>query len=230
MENHYKIVNLSKGEYIESMDLGCVDTLMGFCTQDSKVTQVLQVLLYDKWAGDCVVVLGEQAFSENADFELFTSDENWYDFIRGFEEDSDWLDLTDRESLYEYIQKGPAVFGERFKNISSEAQLYEDAIGMDPAFIVKHNRKEFVDLLKPEITQVGIYEKKISPLILLLTAGNGRGPGDYYGPGMEYVGMWLDFYSSELDMKYCESQTEKDQLRDYFILQGYKELEPGFRY
>ena len=233
MENHYKIVNFSKGEYIEPTDLGCVDNLMGFCTQDSKVNQVLQVLLYDKWAGDCVVVLGEQAISENVDFEINPSDENWYDFIRGFEEESDWLDLTDRVSIYDYVQKGPIMDVEeqyKFKNVSSEVLLYEDAIGMDPALIVKHNRKEFVDLSKLESTQIGIQEKKISPLVLLLTAGNGKGPGDYYGPGMEYAGLWLDFYNNELDIKYCEDQTEKDQLRDYFISQGYKELEPGFRY
>jgi hypothetical protein len=48
-------------------------------------------------------------------------------------------------------------------------------------YIVNHSKKMFVDKTK---------EKEIHPLPLLVSEGNGRGGGDYYGKNEELCGTW----------------------------------------
>ena len=217
--NHYRIVNLSLQEYIDPTDLGCVDTLQGFYTQDSRVTKVLQALLYDHWSGCDVVVLGEKALTKDADPVMTLSDGNWISYLKHYEKE-----LGVEISLYDFILKSPL-----FKNVSKEVAVYEDAIGEDPALLVNGNLKEFLELGKISGTMVGVHSKKVSPVILLLTAGNGHGPGDYAGSGQEYAGRWLSDWSFAVDQIYCESEQISFYCED-LLSKGYKELLPDFRY
>lgn len=218
MTNYYRILNCSNMEYIDPTDLGCVDTLIGFCTQDSRVTKVLQVLLYDRWSGCDVVVLGENARTSLVDMENHLSDGNWLHFIRHYEQS------FQTDSIFDLLSKEPG-----FINVSKDVLVYEDAIGEDPVLLVNGNLMEFVDVTRLEGTSVGLLEKKISPVILLLTAGNGYGPGDYTGPGEEFVGRWLSTWASSVEQIYCMFD-EKQGIKENLLKKGYKELVPGFRY
>lgn len=60
-------------------------------------------------------------------------------------------------------------------------------------YLVNHDHKEYIPMLKYLQMATYIWEKKtvcIDPLPLLTAVGNENGSGDYVGADMEYVGSW----------------------------------------
>lgn len=88
-------------------------------------------------------------------------------------------------------------------------------------FIYNHALKEYIDILHcPHCCDGDNWMQRfISPLLLLIAMGNGRGGGDYYNYENEkLVGTWCDSISSvEITIE------PKDEL-------GYEEVHPDFCY
>lgn len=109
--------------------------------------------------------------------------------------------------------------GQNLYHIASESQLLfsasKDFNSGEYQYIVNHTKREFVDkqrcLEQQSAKEMNNKDKLIvHPLPLLVSEGNGRGGGDYWGPGEDDCGRWsrdvisLERSQPNAEKGYCE--------------------------
>lgn len=87
------------------------------------------------------------------------------------------------KSLYELVDGRP----ESTPHV--ELNIYGKPGMSDYLYVVNHTKQEYM-FKGPASSDLGKQGQKLHCLSIMTAEGNGRGGGDYYGPGMELVGTW----------------------------------------
>lgn len=183
MGQYYKIVNVTKKEYIEPSSL----KLMEFAWTNNSTAELLSVLMSERgwykepleadgwaepesWAGDEVVVVGDYADDDSCLAHL------WHK--TAYKGDNLYADASNR---YEDVT-------DRFKTCA------------DYRYALNKTKGVYVDRYDGPVQYVSVSEdgsirpSRIDPLVLLLAVGNGRGGGDYAYHARtccDEVGSWV---------------------------------------
>lgn len=195
MGQYYKILNLSKQEALEKINLS---KLIEFAYMGSDDNINLVYMLSREWKGDVVITVGDY-------FEI-----SYFDF-----EESELQKDPEKRKLYLYyetlLEKYEKDYfydlAKVFKNMLPPTETLRDSLN-DPyirmkifksfytehRYFVNYKRKEYIDLIEWMDIQKELGTEKLlyadSPVILLIACGNGLGGGDYHGLNEEKVGLW----------------------------------------
>lgn len=179
MGQYYKVINIDKKEYMESV--GGLKLMEWSYNRNPLVLNLMRKLAND-WKGDRVFVVGDYAVS--------VDDEESYDYKKLVEIEKD-LDIYGKKkdgynvSLYGYAY-------DNFKEIPLEKIEDEEY-----KYIYNHNKKQYIDLSHCPLAWLykdknQYFQVKVAPISLLLALGNGRGGGDYSGNNEAFIGAYLD--------------------------------------
>lgn len=199
MGQYYHIFNFDKKQQIYPFDYENGLKLMEWAYNRNYVVLTLTNLLTHEWKGDRVYVIGDYADQDNSDevwinayrsllaeCGLHTESDSVYDAaINSFER---VLPSSDIENAIHQDMKKVSVSGTKV-----------DITDHEYRYIYNHATKQVIDLNKcpVEWTMRDGRTVSISPLVLLLTMGNGRGGGDYRNKqNQSLLGNWCDTVQS----------------------------------
>lgn len=169
MGQYYIIANMDKKEVMTLKGRLQEKKLMEMALDKTVVSGIMN-LLTGKWCKDHVYLIGDYADHDNMD-------EAYHNVLKEWKEKYNVYG-----SLYKFI-------------IDSFARIEGDPVNNHYRFIYNHSRKEYIDLhhcQKCHNDDARISEY-ISPLVLLIAVGNGRGGGDYFNDkNDEFAGSWCD--------------------------------------
>lgn len=195
MGQYYKIINLSKQEALEKINLS---KLVEFAYISSDDNINLVYMLSKNWKGDIVITVGDY-------FEI-----NYFDF-----KESELQKDPEKRNLYLYYERLLEQYGKSyfydlakvFKNVSPPTETLRNSLN-DPyirmeilksfytehRYFVNYKREEYIDLMEWMDIQKDLETNNLfyadSPVILLIACGNGLGGGDYHGLNEEKIGLW----------------------------------------
>ena len=220
MGQYYKVVNIDKKEYMESV--GGLKLMEWSYNRNPLVLNLMRKLA-NEWKGDRVFVVGDYAVS--------VDDKESYDYKKLVEIEKD-LDIYDKEedgynvSLY-------SLAYDNFKEIPLEKLEKEEY-----KYIYNHNKKQYIDLSHCPLAWLykdkkQYFQVKVAPISLLLALGNGRGGGDYAGNNESFIGAYLDdiqnleITKEKLNNDYTEFRPEfyEDTYIPYTKIPDYIELD-----
>lgn len=192
MGQYYKIINVDKKEYLDPSDFGEGFKLLEFAYMRTDIVSALTSLLATRWKGDRVYVVGDYAEPDEATPEYLEPITQVLNELKEAEPA-----LKPEQSLYDYCI-------ENFKNVSNCIDCESKVDFSTLRYIINTATREYVDLKQCPISDIYYDFKKdtfycwsISPLILLITMGNGLGGGDYRNKDNDYlVGYWCKYSSS----------------------------------
>ncbi len=204
MGQYYLIVNVDKKEYLYAHRYDNGLKLMEFSWIGNNMVNAMMNLMYTRWRGDRVYVVGDYA-------DLEDENEVWYPTLKELTEefgihDGDYKNHPDDYSLY-------GLADAKFKHLDPE---YTDQNDNGLRYLYNHATKQVIDLKTcPECNWGG----KAHPLTLLLAMGNGRGGGDYWTKSNQnLVGSWVAA-SNQIELA-------KEPIPDH---DQYTVFEPGFK-
>lgn len=191
MGQYYIIVNVDKKEMLVPWSFSEGAKLMEWSYNNKPIVLAFLNLIADRWKNDRVYVVGDYA-------DIDDPSEPYYKTLFHIYNE---LNTT---NLYKYAEN-------YYVDISADV----DTTDRNYHYVYNHELKLFIDLNKgDDIDIFSKQNKKIAPLPILLTMGNGRGGGDYYsrkGNGSEkFVGSWcgssnfLEVTKEKLPLEYDE--------------------------
>lgn len=201
MGQYYKIINVTKKEVMVPWTWDNGAKLMEWAYQGNPMVKAFSYLMSHDWEEDLVLICG--------DYLEPSSMEQGEVFEEALKKAEDLLGCKDI-SLYErsleddFTEVAP-VGATKYSNKNVRFVDFEKEPDFQKGkrYLFNARNGTFVDVSKLPVEFVYWKDKEnciigkcsISPLVLLLTAGNGRGGGDYYGTfanNKELVGTWCN--------------------------------------
>lgn len=222
MGQYYRIVNLTKKEYLEPWSYNCGAKLMesSYIDRNLKSNPYISAfcgLLCNEWKGDEIIVAGDYAdLPTEEDIKERRLTWPWDEILLDVQERYPELDLG-KDVVGEYGEYRVTLYdaADSFKQIKMDKYNDFDI----PQYLCNSVSGEYIDLkdLPIEWPAEGEHPSvSINPLPLLLALGNGLGGGDYRGVNEYLVGSW----ASE---KYTKGIFFSDS-----VPEGFEKFEPDF--
>lgn len=220
MGQYYHVINVDKKEQMLPFDYDNGLKIMEFCYNQNPMVLALMDLMANEWKGDRVYVIGDYA-------DLEDMKEVWAPTLENLMAEIDTVDLYDYSGEFPRVlpdamlPRHPIPEADGWAKRSATVGYTRDR---GYRFIYNHATRQVIDLNKCPIEWVKFNrdtrraeELTISPLVLLLAMGNGRGGGDYSGDKNELVGSWVATSGSiEIRKEPVDSWSDYEDFRPDF--------------
>lgn len=236
MGQYYKIINLTKKEYLEPY--GGVK-LMEFSWCFNNTTTHLTNLLANEWFGDQVICAGD--YTESDYFQSYKPDakvgeygeEDIYEYAtrvytcinKDREKYSDWSDKGKHIKMakkYDYVINMDTKEYMRFSDLPGKLEYYQ--ILPSGSYHYLGTDDKYKTLVENEPEYYTVVNRKVYAPSLLITTSNGGG-GSYYGSDIDSVGRWM---SPDKGHSICVCKDEKDCKLKIPNWEDYKQIYPNF--
>lgn len=226
MGQYYTVVNIDKKQCLHPHHFDNGAKLMEWGYIGNMLVNAMMNLLATDWQGDRVYVVGDYA-------DLEDMDEVW---AKEYEEAADYLDIPKEEQDSDNACTIHTYAYDHFDDYSNRADIKD----RHWRYVVNTATNQYIDLEHCPIEWVWYSEDEdkagttsISPIVLLLAMGNGRGGGDYApmnelveGDTKILVGSWCK-YSRNIEVlgeeetpdpsmeEFCPDFTEREKTIPY---------------